>query len=228
MKMFKTSEQSLQPLSIVVWGLAGVGKTRLCATTGPNAEHDTVVVSAEGGTLSLRDSPLTAIEVKSKEDVIDAYRWVTESSEAEDLRWVCLDSLSEVAESVLGQLKEEHRDPRRAYGEMQDVMTKLIRSFRDCGRNVYMTAKAERIQDETGALIWGPSMPGQKLAQQIPYFVDEIFALLTHRDDETGEIKRWLQTQPDGKRVCKDRSGALDMHEPLSLFHIEQKIKGEL
>jgi hypothetical protein len=104
-------------------------------------------------------------------------------------------------------------------------MTELIRAFRDLPqRNVYMSAKLERVKDEiTGGMLYGPAMPGSKLGQALPYFLDEFFVLRVEKDDE-GKPTRALQTQPDYQFTAKDRSGALDMFEPPSLEHIAKKI----
>tara|TARA_R110002012_G_scaffold228046_1_gene400240 strand:- start:333 stop:1013 length:681 start_codon:yes stop_codon:yes gene_type:complete len=226
MKMTKTNDMGSHFLKTLVAGPAGSGKTRLCATTG--APGDTIIISAEGGLLSLREHNLTAIEVSTKDDVIEAYTWLCNSDEAKGIQWVCVDSLSEIAERVLSHEKEVSKDGRRAYGEMADTMAKLIRSFRDLpGKHVYMSCKAERIQTESGALLWAPSMPGNKLSQQIPYFFDEVAFLRVHRDDETGEIKRWLQCHPCPTYSAKDRSGALEMYEAPSLENLKLKILGE-
>jgi hypothetical protein len=226
MKMTKTNDMGAHFLKVLVQGPAGAGKTRLCATTG--APDETIIISAEGGLLSLREHNLSAIEVNSKEDVVEAYRWLCDSDEARGIQWVCIDSLSEIAERVLSREKENSKDGRRAYGEMADTMAKLIRSFRDLpGRHVYMSCKTERIQTETGALLWTPSMPGNKLSQGLAYFFDEVAFLRVHRDDETGEIKRWLQCHPDGTYSAKDRSGALKMYEAPSLETLKVKILGE-
>lgn len=224
MKIIKTDDQGQHWLKILVHGEAGTGKTRLCATTG--VPDETVIISAEGGLLSLRDTSLTAVECSSKEDVIDAYRWLCESDEARGIQWVCIDSISEIAEQVLAHERGQTKDPRRAYGELALVMDKLIKSFRDLDRHVYMTCKTERIQSEAG-LIWSPSMPGNKTGQSLPFLFDELFCLRCHKDSESGEIKRWLQCQADGTYAAKDRSGSLEMYEAPSLEHIHAKILGE-
>ena len=71
-----------------------------------------------------------------------------------------------------------------------------------------MSAKMERTKDEiTGGMLYGPSMPGAKLGQAIPYLFDEFFVLRVEKD-------------PDGIRLGhsrlaglpvpgQDRSGAL-------------------
>ena len=91
-------------------------------------------------------------------------------------------------------------------------------------RNVFMTAKAEHIQDESGAMLWTPTMPGKKLGQSLPYFFDEVFAMRVKEVD--GETKRALQTATDGVWTAKDRSGALAQFEEPNLEAIYNKIIG--
>lgn len=207
-------------IKVMVYGGAGAGKTRLCATA-----PDAVIISAEAGLLSLRDTDVPVIEIQTMTDLQDAYRFVNESSDAKGFSWVCLDSLSEIAEVVLANEKGLTKDPRKAYGELTDQMTQLVRAFRDLpGRNVYMSAKMQREKDElNGALLYSPSMPGQKLGQALPYLFDELFALRVEKDTE-GNLTRWLQTANDPQYQAKDRSGALDMFEAPNLAGIATKI----
>ena len=201
-------------------GLAGSGKTTLCATV-PNA----VIISAESGLLSLRGHDIPVIEVSSIADVHEAYAFINESAEAKGFEWVCLDSISEIAEQVLSHEKKINKDARAAYGELSVQMVDLIKAFRDMpGRNVYMSAKMERIKDEvSGGMLYGPSMPGAKLAQALPYLLDEFFVLRVEKDAE-GNPTRALQTTSDFSYTAKDRSGALNMFEPPNLSEIAQKI----
>ena len=210
-------------IKILVHGPSGSGKTRLCATTN----ETTVIISAEAGLLSLRDHDIPAIEVKTLDDVYEAYRFLSSSAEARDFRWVCLDSISEIAEVCLAHEKTQTKDQRQAYAALQDEMSALIRAFRDLpGRNVYVSCKQERKEDQsTGALMYYPALPGAKLAQSISYFFDEVFALRVERSSE-GQVTRWLQTGRDYQYEAKDRSGALDMFEPPDLATIAQKIAG--
>lgn len=207
-------------VKILVYGQAGAGKTRLCATA-PNP----VIISAESGLLSLREFDLPVIEVSTIADVHEAYKFLAESEEGRQFASVCLDSISEIAEVVLAAEKKATRDPRQAYGALQEQMAELLRAFRDLpGRNVYMSAKLERSKDETtGAMLYAPSMPGQRLGQSLPYLFDEVFALRVEKDSE-GQPTRWLQTQADFQYAAKDRSGALDAFEAPDLGAVINKI----
>ena len=143
-------------IKILVYGPAGAGKTRLCSTTGGNP----VIISAEGGLLSLRNYDLPVIEVESINDVYEAYQFVAEHAEFD---WVCLDSITEIGEQVLSYERKQTPDPRRAYGELQVQMMDLLKSFRDLPRNIYMSCKQMRVKDDaTGAMLYMPEMPGQR------------------------------------------------------------------
>lgn len=210
-------------IKTLVYGPAGAGKTRLCATV-----PDAVIISAEGGLLSLRDVEIPVIEVTSLQDVVDTRNWLEDSKEADQFQWVCLDSISEIAEIVLKNEKEATKDPRQAYGALIDFMTAAVRMYRDLSKNVYMSAKQAQIRDEaTGMLLYGPSMPGSKLGQAIPYLFDEVFALRTLVDAE-GNAQNVLQTNRDGQYEAKDRSGALDLYEVADLSSVAQKIGGSV
>lgn len=228
---------AMHGLKLTVYGAAGSGKTSLCATTGA----PTVILSAEAGLLSLRHIDIPVIEVKSMEDVTEAYQYLSQSAEGRQFEWVCLDSISEIAEVVLASEKKQTRDPRQAYGALQERMYELIRAFRDLPeRNVYFSAKMATDKVDivetrtTGALTTNtvvgtrtthvPSLPGTKLGQALPYFTDLIFAMRVEKDAD-GNPSRWLQTQPDDSYVAKDRSGALEAFEHPDLAAIAAKVR---
>ena len=103
-------------------------------------------------------------------------------------------------------------------------MTDPIRAFRDLpGRHVYMAAKLEKLQDEMGKVMYGPSMPGKTLSQGLPYFFDEVLALRVEKDAE-GNSQRALMCDSDGIWLAKDRSGKLAAWETPDLGAIIKKI----
>lgn len=217
-----TNTVKMNGLKVLVYGMAGSGKTTLIKTLPAP-----VILSAEGGLLSISGEDLPYIEIKTMADLREAYGWLASSEEAKGFRSVALDSISEIAEVVLGTEKAQSKDPRQAYGAMQDIMTALIRDFRDLpGRHVYFSAKAEKQQNELGQLLHSPAMPGQKLGQMLPYFFDEVLALRVGQN-ENGETMRMLQCATDGIWTAKDRSGRLDMWEPADLGRIIEKIGGQ-
>jgi len=183
-------------------------------------------LSAEGGLLSIADTNLPFIEITSMDDLREAYKWLTSSTEAAEFESVALDSISEIAEVVLNAEKKINKDPRAAYGAMQEQMADIIRGFRDLlGKHVYMSAKLEKTQDEMGRVLYAPSMPGNKTGQSLPYFFDEVLALRVEKDAE-GNTRRALMTDGDGLWLAKDRSGKLEVWEDADLGEIIKKIGG--
>jgi len=217
----RTKEATAQAVKLLVYGQAGAGKTSLIPTL-----PTPIILSAEGGLLSIADTNLPFIEITSMTDLREAYQWLISSAEAGEFQSVALDSISEIAEVVLNHEKKINKDPRAAYGAMQEQMADIIRAFRDLpGKHVYMSAKLEKTQDEMGRVLYAPSMPGNKTGQSLPYFFDEVLALRVEKDAE-GNTRRALMTDGDGLWLAKDRSGKLEVWEDADLGEIIKKIGG--
>lgn len=217
-----TGSLAANGVKVLVYGQAGAGKTSLIKTL-----PSPIVLSAEGGLLSIQDADLPFIEISDMETLREAYTWLTQSDEAKGFQSVALDSISEIAEVVLNAEKKATKDPRQAYGAMQEQMADIIRAFRDLpGRHVYMSAKLEKTQDEMGRVLYAPSMPGNKTGQALPYFFDEVLALRVEKDAE-GMTQRALMCDSDGLWLAKDRSGKLDAWEAPDLGAVIAKIGGK-
>jgi phage nucleotide-binding protein len=210
---------------ILVYGGSGVGKTTLIASLPGKI----LILSAESGLLPLASADIDCdvVEVKTMDDLRAAYAELRSGTHG--YAWVVLDSVSEIAEVVLSAEKAKTKDPRQAYGALQDEMVKIMRSFRDLTCGVYFSAKLNAVKDEgTGRVSYGIGMPGAKLGEAIPYLFDEVFRMVVIDEDDGqgGKVaSRYLMTSTDGKSVAKDRSGRLDVWEPADLGAIVGKIK---
>lgn len=211
-----------QGIKMLIFGPAGSGKTVTCATAG----ESTLIISTEAGLLSIKDAPNTIqiAECNTRADVEEVLSYLESNKRP---AWVCIDSISEIAEVVLAEELAKTKDPRKAYGELAVIMTALIKRFRDLpDTNIVMTAKLDRIKDDmNGALLYGPGMPGQKMGQALPYFFDLVGAMRVDKDNE-GKLVRSIQTNRDGQWDAKDRSGKLDVFERPNLAGIRKKILG--
>lgn len=216
-----TRSLSANGVKMLVYGQAGAGKTSLIRTL-----PSPIVLSAEGGLLSIQDADLPYIEIGSMADLMEAYDWLL-SPEGEQYQSIALDSISEIAEVVLNAEKKTAKDPRQAYGAMQEQMADAIRAFRDLpGRHIYMSAKLEKSTDEMGRILYAPSMPGNKTGQSLPYFFDEVLALRVEKDAD-GNTQRAIMCDSDGLWLAKDRSGKLGAWEAPDLGEIIAKIGGK-
>jgi len=208
-----------QGIKALVYGGAGSGKTWLLAT----AKEPTLLVSTEAGLLSIKDAPNTIqiVECNTKAEVDEVLDYLNQNKLPP---WVCIDSISEIAEVVLAEELLKTKDPRKAYGELAVVMTAMIKRFRNLHTNVVMTAKLDRVKDDaSGTMLYGPGMPGQKMGQALPYFFDLVCAMRVTNNNE-GDLVRELQTNRDGQWDAKDRSGKLAIFEKQSLHALAQKI----
>ena len=217
-----TGSLSANGVKLLVYGQAGAGKTSLIKTL-----PSPIVLSAEGGLLSIQDADLPYIEIDSMDTLREAWSWLNGSADAQAYKSIALDSISEIAEVVLNAEKKATKDPRQAYGAMQEQMADIIRAFRDLpGRHVYMSAKLEKTQYEMGRVLYAPSMPGNKTGQSLPYFFDDVLALRVEKDGD-GNTQRALMCDSDGLWLAKDRSGKLAAWEAPDLGAVINKIGGK-
>jgi len=220
---FKTAADAAKEsgLKAVIYGGAGVGKTVFCTTSGDRS----ILLSAEAGLLSIRNTKadIAIHEVRTLEDVGAAYEYLKNDTE---FKTILIDSITEVAEVCLAEQLKQTADARKAYGELIQRMTNLIKAFRDLpGRDVVMTAKVERVLDDSNHLLYAPAMPGAKLGVALPYLFDLVCPLRVEKDKD-GELQRWLQTGSDGSYVAKDRSGLLPMFTEPNLAAIKAQVTG--
>lgn len=216
------TRHAVDSVKTTVYGISGVGKTTLCATC-----PKPIIISAERGLLSLSEMDIPVIEVISIDEFNEAYDMVT-GPEGDEFETICIDSISDLAERMLGEYTSQYADGRKAYCKLNDEFMKLLRKFRDIPKkNVLFIAKQSRITDDhTGITTYGASMPGKTLNREMPYLTDEVFSLRigTMKVDGVDEEYRYLQTQPSITHDAKDRSGKLKPVERPNMTAIIKKI----
>jgi hypothetical protein len=157
----------------------------------------------------------------------EAYQFCAYAKEAGQFETICLDSISEIAEVCLTAEKGKNKDPRKAYGEMQDQILARLRWFRDLPKHIYFSSKQGTIKDEmTGLTLYGPKMPGQQLGPALPYMFDEIFSLEVYHTPE-GQPYNVLRTQRGPQHEARDRSCTLEPFEAPDLTRVFNKILGK-
>lgn len=222
MELKSTSKLKNNGIKILVYGSSGVGKTTLIKTLSGK----TLILSTENGLLPLKGTDIPYISVSSLEQLREAYEYVF--AHKADYDNIVLDSVSDIAETILVEEKKKVADARLAYTKVSDIMKGCVKSLRDIENlTVIIIAQSDFIQDDNQHMIFAPNMPGGKLANSLPYLFDEVFYLHAVEDKDTHEIVRKLQTQPDGRYTAKDRSGMLSIYEEANLSQIINKIQGE-
>ena len=210
-----------QGAKILIYGAAGAGKTTLCAT----APGRKLIIDMESGLLSVRDrEDVDVIQVKEAQEILE----INELLRSGELQYdtVCLDSVSEMSEILLNFEKARHKDPRMAYGNVQESVTNVMRAYRDLHMHVVFVSKMEK-QNVDNVMMYEPKMVGTKLGQSITYFFDEVLALrvIEDQDDDGATVKsRWLQTDVGQGYTAKDRSGKLAAFEEACLTSVINKL----
>jgi len=215
-----TANKTNNGFTVLVHGASGMGKTRLCATTGE--PERTLIGNVEKGLLSLRESNIPVKDINTMKDMYDLIEYLQSDTK---FSWFCLDSISELGEMCLKEKMALTKDGRQAYGWMSDAMLDVLKKLRNLNKNVYIISK-QMAGDNSGVM--GPAIPGKQLSiegkHDITYLFDEVLALVDYTHEETQQTHRCLQTQRTDQFECKDRSGALRPYEQPNLQLIQSKI----
>jgi hypothetical protein len=207
-------------IKCMVYGRAGMGKTRLCATC-----PSPFILSTEMGLLSLRKWNIPYVPIANITQFKEVVAWIVGSYEARNYATFCLDSVTDIAEQILSHEKSVNKNVQRAYGELAEQMIVEIRKLRNLqGPNIYFSAQqytSRNILD--GSVVNMPSFPGQVLPNKMPYIFDEVFQANSFKNTD-GNIVHYLRTKPDASNEAKDRSGALAEFEPPDLSQIFAKM----
>lgn len=209
-------------VKVLVYGKAGTGKTTLCGTA-----PSPLIISAEAGLLPLRKKKIPVLVVQTAQDVWDALTWCRSSAKQNGIQTVCLDSISEITETILANERKKTKDPRQAYGEMASATIEMVKAFRDLpGLHVVVTAKEVTGTDPiTNVARAQPTAPGQQVGPALPYLFDIVMHSATDKDQQ-GKTYHYLRTHSSFQADAKDRSGTLDEIEYPDLSNIFNKVLG--
>lgn len=201
---------------------SGHGKTTLLKTVGK-----TFLLSFEKGDLALNDADnIDVVYPKTMADLREAYVYISEH--LDDYDTVAIDSITELGEVIVSDLKKDPefssmKDGMKLWMKYSEVMLGIAKSFRDLqGINVVIIALSETRKENFEDRQY-PMIPANKVQLKLPSLYDEVLYLNV---SESGE--RELITQPTSSVMAKDRSGKLDPVEVADLGQLLVKILGEV
>jgi len=224
----KLSELTLRPPKILLLGEAGTGKTALVTSLGPGL-----------GVVDIDEGLLTAATLddsfKSKRkgiEVIPSYEdnpsvptaWTRAESAIVriardcksgkcDLKALCLDSYTTLADACLASVMSEHNKLGDApqiqhWGETFRRLESLLATLRSLPLIVIVIGHICRIEDANGNIAVEINTPGKKLPQKIPTFFSEIWYM---RSVGVGKkVQRKVYTQPTPSFPARTRSNVED------------------
>lgn len=206
---FTSTGMDAQFVKALIYGPSGVGKTTLIKTA-----PKPIIISSEKKLLALKDENIPVILIENHTDLLQAYNFITTNKKAKGFQTVAIDSVSDIAETVLSHFKANPVDgnthPQAAYGHLIDEIIPLIKKFRDIqDKHIYVIAKAKMLEDAfTNVNLWMPSMPGRVLGPGLPYEFDFVFAMRIGTDSDGKEF-RYLQTKGDIQWLAKGNDNLL-------------------
>lgn len=217
------SEKDFKPVSdfalqlgckIVLYGLAGSGKTPLAALTSPRP----LILLTEPGALTLRGCNVPAFAAMNPKAIDEFFDWLKGSKEASNYDTIIVDSATQMAEVYLNaELKKTTSGGNAAHGLKAhgDMATKTMEHLSTLffmpKKHVILIAK--RVVDEDmGVQMAKPWFPGQKLNVQVPHLFDGIFQL--GRFPNVNPNAPMLQCTESFDAIARDRSGRLAQYEP--------------
>jgi hypothetical protein len=220
MKIYYTGKVGTDYCSILLYGMAGAGKTPILATL-----PDPIIVSSEPGLLSLKSSNLPYVVARDYRESIDVCKWLAESAETRKYKSVGWDSISACSENILEARKKISRDPRKFSPETTaETMEVVKKALEIPGKHIVMTCKA-MINPESK--IVEPFAVVPKLGPALPYHFDNVLFLKRWRDAASGAEFTGLMCRENEQAIsCRNRLGNLELWEPPDLGALIRKIYG--
>jgi hypothetical protein len=215
----------LRPLTLVVFGESGAGKSHLCDTApGPR-----LILDVEGGTRftpsrkvlwdprgpvpELGPDDSAVVYITKFDDVDRAFQWLPTGQHP--FRSVIIDSLTELQKRAIDMQSGTAQMQQSDWGAILRRIEAHVRAFRDLTMNPVKAI-------EVIAIVAGVKEKGQKqpvlrpllsgsIAEQLNYHVD-VSGYLSVDVDANGELVRQLQVAPVKDIAAKDRTGRLGVY----------------
>lgn len=223
------------PISILIYGDPGAGKTHLAST----ALDPIFLLTEKNGRDTIRRGNADAL-VFVAEDAESIRRFMVAALSGEfaqaNRRTIVIDSLTEVqrlfADEILAQKSHDNRKMElQDWGLLTERMRGFCRTVRSLPLDVVATALAEHtVEDERGAIWSKPAFSGRKLAAEVAQYFNAV-GFAYKRDPRTGsdgeQISRADRHAVDfdpGRRVLSKSHGPLAgivSGRPLSDLQIE-------
>ena len=218
-EVFYTNDAGSKFSNILLYGLAGAGKTPLAASV-PNP----IIISSEPGLKSLQQYKLPYVVARDYKEAMEAYRWVITTK----YESVFFDSISALSENILIAEKKKSPDPRKFSPATLALTIEVVLSYLSIrNKHVIMTCKATEVKDQiTGVTTAEPFAVVPKLGPQLPYHFDDVLYLSRHRNNETGAEYAALRCRTNDYCMARNRAGLLDLWEPADIGHVIRKSNG--
>lgn len=220
-----------EPLTGVIYGLSGNGKTVVLSTL----PRPFLVITEPDGVKSIRGMGRTVdyVEAFTFADMkiaIAEFREQQKRAIAKDgdRRWdsFCLDSLTGLEERLIEEIlpgKGMHRDEDKGalslqgwgkLGSWHRIIRLAALDMRKLGAHVILTALPKEVSMPDGRQCWGPNVSGQA-KYATPAAFSLVLGMDLKRDKKSPDgIQRFFRCKASPQWMAKDRSNCLNEREP--------------
>lgn len=233
----KSLREAVEPrgVKIAIYGDGGTGKTTQIASLIPLMADDDVllIITAEHGlrtllqeNLGITDDPRVQVaECEKISEVREAVKYAIAPSNK--VKFVVVDSVSNLADRELRAMLEIEKDPRKAYGDVMLRIPTMLWAMVDApSLNVIFIFHESRVERNEGSAkqpdmvaYYSPQVPSKGMMASMPYIFDGVLRL-----EQKANGERQFRTAKTSTIVAKDRTGMLDTLEPPDLGAIIVKI----
>lgn len=209
-------------LNMFVYGMPGAGKTYI-AKTAADAGYRVLVLDAESGALTIRDSDADVLPIKSTRELTEVLRELARPGHGYDV--VVLDSLTEVQKMQINEIGGQSKMKQQTWGTIGDDLRTIVRQLRDLPLHVIAVCLSKETEDDDVGCRVRPALSGS-MKEEVSGFFDLVGYAHVVRT-EKGPRHRLAFTSAGDRLVTKDRSGRLDEQEPNDFGHLLKKVFAE-
>lgn len=209
-------------LNLFVYGMPGTGKTFI-AKTAADAGYRVLVLDAESGALTIRNSDADVLPVKSIRELSDVLRELSRPGHGYDV--VVLDSLTEIQKMQINEIGGQAKMKMQTWGTIGDELRTFVRQLRDLQLHVIAVCLSKETEDDDVGCRVRPALSGS-MKEEVASFFDLVGYAHVVRTEQ-GPRHRLAFTSPGDRLVTKDRSGRLAESEPNDFGHLLKKVFAE-
>lgn len=217
-------------VKMMIYGKPAVGKTPL-ALTVPKP----LVLASEDGLGTIAQAKVPFMRLQTLADIRGLTHWLSVPANIAAYDWVILDSvtnLTHIAFSEIVKLNPNCKEPRKYYGELQDVVIPFLQALFALNKNVVVIAWQGEEHSPTGMFLRHvPITKGQAIATHCMHFFDVTLHMALHQVDQQqadGSVQKvtlpYLQAREFNNIFARDRLNKLDNFEPADLAAICNKL----
>jgi AAA domain len=182
-----------------------------------------LLLATEPGLLSMRGSTVPTYEANTPAKINEFFKWFFSSAETKNFDTLCIDSVSQLADTYLQQALKDNKHGMKAYGEMAESTMEHLRTlYYTREKHTYLICK-EETKNLDNQTVRRPYFPGQVLPIDIPHMYDVITRLA--KTNVPGMVGETLAFQCVGTYniIARNRTGNLNDFEPPNLGDLIRK-----